>query len=83
MKRFGHSFETDERRPAQPRRNSQSGPAATKSQVAMFEGDFAVEDRPIDRDVERRAIAEKRFVQSSPVRVRIVTLPLSRWTCRR
>jgi hypothetical protein len=49
----------------------------------MFEGDFAVEDRPIDRDVERRAIAEKRFVQSSPVRVRIVTLPLSRWTCRR
>jgi len=49
----------------------------------MFEGDFAVEDRPIDRDVERRAIAEKRFVQSSPVRVRIVTLPLSRWICRR
>ena len=36
----------------------------------MFEGNFAVEDRPIDRDVERRAIAEKRFVQSSPVRVR-------------
>lgn len=51
---------------------------------AVLHGDdFAVEDRPIDRDVERGRDRGERYVQSSPVLVRIVTLPLSRWICRR